>query len=108
MFHGTKRQYVDGICENNFDWRLSGKSRGHKHGYGVNFTQSSYFAGFFTERSGTKVIIVADVLCNKTFMGNCLTRVPPEGYDTSVRHDHRVYVKFDDAEFNPKYVIYYD
>ncbi|KAF7265360.1 hypothetical protein GWI33_021208 [Rhynchophorus ferrugineus] len=107
MLHATKEGCVQGICENNFNWRLSGLSRGHKHGFGVNFTKSSYFANFFTNSRGSSIIIVADVLCKTTFCGHSQTRVPPKGYDTSIRIDEKVYVKFNDAEFNPKYVVYY-
>ena len=32
LFHGTSPDSVEAICEENFDWRLSGTATGTKYG----------------------------------------------------------------------------
>ncbi|KAJ8925756.1 hypothetical protein NQ315_009604 [Exocentrus adspersus] len=62
LFHGTREEYVDNICTYNFDWRLGGTEKGHRHG---------------------KVDKVAE--------GDINTLVPPRGYDTTSGKDGAVY-----------------
>ena len=37
LFHGTRKEVVEAICRDNFDFRLSGK-HGHAYGQGEGFT----------------------------------------------------------------------
>jgi len=36
LFHGTKHDYVDAICKQGFDFRLSGASVGKSVGYNMS------------------------------------------------------------------------
>ncbi|XP_045473401.1 uncharacterized protein LOC123679892 [Harmonia axyridis] len=47
MYHFTKESYLDSIILNNFNWRFSGSSRGHKYGYGISFSPDPSFAEQF-------------------------------------------------------------
>ncbi|XP_023312204.1 poly [ADP-ribose] polymerase 11-like [Anoplophora glabripennis] len=108
LFHGTKEKYVDNICTYNFDWRLGGTEKGHRHGKGVNFSQSAHFATFFCDKKRRRVIILADVLIDEVRPGNINTLVPPRGSDTTSGKNGMIFVKFYDNEFYPKYVIHFD
>ncbi|CAH1125262.1 unnamed protein product [Ceutorhynchus assimilis] len=109
LFHGTKSKYVKSICSDNFNWRFTGLERGHKNGKGVNFTPKPLFAERFCDRddANLKVMILADVLVKNKCLGDENLAVPPPGYDTAIRKDSIVFVKFSDAEFYPKYIIYF-
>ncbi|KAJ8931397.1 hypothetical protein NQ314_015694 [Rhamnusium bicolor] len=109
LFHGTKENYVQSICEFNFNWRYFGRERGHRYGKGVYFTSSPSFASFFCDKGTTKkVMILADVLVKNKCRGNENLVVPPLGYDTAIAEtdDGSVYVKFEDNEFYPAYIIH--
>lgn len=103
LFHGTRLTHIDSICRNNFDWRRSGTSRGHKFGRGVSFTPEVSYAWHY----GISVMILSKVLVQHKTIGNIFTVVPPEPYDTTTNGRNTVYVKYDDDEFYPQYVIHY-
>lgn len=105
LFHGTKEKYLDNICTYNFDWRLGGTEKGHRHGKGVNFSPSASFATIFCDKGREKVMILADVLIDKIKPGNINTLVPPRKSDTTSGQNQKVFVKFYDNEFYPTYVI---
>jgi hypothetical protein len=105
FFHGTRKSNVDGICRYNFDWRRCGQSRGHKFGRGVSFAPEVSYARHYTFNEN--VMILAKVLVGRTIFGNSLTVVPPSGYDTTINSKGTVYVKYEDNEFYPQYVIHY-
>ncbi|XP_030757005.1 protein mono-ADP-ribosyltransferase PARP11-like [Sitophilus oryzae] len=109
LYHGTKMKNLSSICRNNFDWRLSGSETGHRIGHGVNFTSKAKFAVNFCDKSFEKVMILAEVLVRREILGNQDLSVPPDGFDTAVRvkPKHKCYVKFNDSEFYPAYIIYF-
>lgn len=101
FFHGTRECYVDDICTFNFDWR---KSKGCKFGQGVSFTPEVSYAQHYTCDG---VIILARVLVGKVITGSNLTILPPEGFDTTWNGKGTVYVKYEDDDFYPRYVIHF-
>lgn len=103
LFHGTRKRNIDDICTNNFDWRLSGSSRGHKFGMGVSFTPHVSYAQHY----GCKVIIISKVLVRRKIIGNMWTEIPPTSYDTTTNEQNTVLVKYEDDDFYPQYVIHY-
>lgn len=44
LFHGIRREFVDTICLNNFDWRTCGVSHGIMYGQGKNCSTPSPFS----------------------------------------------------------------
>lgn len=47
LFHGTKAEYIDAICQQNFDWRIAGSSTGALYGEGSYFARDAYYARYF-------------------------------------------------------------
>lgn len=108
LFHGTKKQNVYSICMNNFDWRRNGENRRRCYGQGVAFTSISFYATHSTDKmEESKVIIVAKVLLGKIFQSANTLIIPPVGYDTTQINKGKDFIKFDDNEFYPAYVITY-
>ncbi|CAH1975941.1 unnamed protein product [Acanthoscelides obtectus] len=108
LFHGTRACNIIGICQNNFDWRLRGTALGHKFGQGVSFTNISNYATHYGDlKRPKKVMILAQVLVSGTCIGNSKMVIPLECYDTATNHNNQVFVKFEDNEFYPSYVIHY-
>ncbi|XP_044264578.1 protein mono-ADP-ribosyltransferase PARP12-like [Tribolium madens] len=105
LFHGTRQIYIDGICKSNFDWRRCGNSRGHKFGRGVSFAPEVSYARHYT--FGDNVMFLSKVLVCNSIIGNVSTTVPPELYDTTTNARNTVYVKYEDDDFYPQYVIHY-
>lgn len=119
VFHGTKQSNVNGICENNFDWRLHGDSTGNRYGKGVSFSPISYYASHYSDKkSAVKVMFVARVLISNITEGHGDMIIPPLisyvynhnntlRYDTSQKENGHVIVKFSDNEYYPEYLIHY-
>ncbi|KAJ8960270.1 hypothetical protein NQ318_003995 [Aromia moschata] len=118
LFHGTEEENIPSICKNNFNWRLSGTSVGHRYGQGVSFSQSSTYASYYPPEENdddydndgeffTRIMFVADVLIGSTCNGDKNMKVPRKPCDTSQKPDGQVIVKYEDNEFYPKYIIYY-
>ncbi|XP_063905380.1 uncharacterized protein LOC135124329 [Zophobas morio] len=106
LFHGTREEYVDGICKNNFDWRRCGSSRGHIFGQGVSFSPEVTYARHYSPCSD-KVMILTKVLVCMSTVGDSSTVVPPDPYDTTHKSAGTVFVKYEDDDFYPQYVIHF-
>ncbi|KAL3288551.1 hypothetical protein HHI36_002990 [Cryptolaemus montrouzieri] len=106
MYHATDPDNVDEICSNNFNWRLSGQSRGHKYGYGVSFTPEPSFSHQFCKEI-EKALVVTKVLICKSQIGSKDMILPSKGFDTTRSKSKKVFVKFEDSEFYPAYVVFY-
>ncbi|RZC37644.1 PARP domain containing protein [Asbolus verrucosus] len=104
LFHGTMKSNVDGICRFNFDWRRNGQSRGHKFGQGVSFTPEVSYAKHYT--SGHNIFFLVKVLVGRSTFGNTFTTIPPTSYDTTRNTKNTVFVKYEDDDFYPQYVIH--
>ncbi|XP_060522503.1 protein mono-ADP-ribosyltransferase PARP12-like [Cylas formicarius] len=109
LFHGTACKNLLSICENNFNWRLNGRSVGHKFGQGISFAKRSTYASHYPRNSKDcpRIMFLARVAVSKECLGHQGMIVPSEGCDTSIKIDGDVIVKYEDAECYPKYVIFY-
>ena len=63
LFHGTKHEYVDAICKQNFDWRINGDNA-TVYGKGSYFAvEASYSHNYTNENEyGSRFIFLVDVL----------------------------------------------
>ena len=63
LFHGTSHEYIDSICKQNFDWRVSGKNA-TKYGKGSYFAVEASYSHCYTSESktGSRFMFVVDVL----------------------------------------------
>lgn len=112
LYHGTKKRLVRNICENNLDWRCY--SEMHRFGKGVSFSPSATYSSHYSDDRGCDRV----VLLFKVLVSNCLLGLPDmdipldvEGvsyYDTSIKEDTSVIVKYNDNEFYPLYKILYN
>ncbi|EFA07133.1 Poly [ADP-ribose] polymerase 12-like Protein [Tribolium castaneum] len=105
LFHGTRNAFVDSICKFNFDWRRSGTSKGTVFGKGVYFTSDVSYAHEYT--FGDNVMFLAKVLVGDRVKGKASYEVLPEPFDTATNDKETIFVKFEDNEFYPQYVIQY-
>ncbi|XP_078529392.1 protein mono-ADP-ribosyltransferase PARP12-like [Lissotriton helveticus] len=116
LFHGTKSIYLDGICRNNFDWRICGLN-GTVYGKGSYFARdASYSDGYCDSNSSSKSMFLARVLVGDFTRGsNHYTRPPPRPYsqntfyDSCVDQDHdpSIFVIFEKHQIYPEYKIEY-
>ncbi|KAK9890854.1 hypothetical protein WA026_012200 [Henosepilachna vigintioctopunctata] len=107
VYHASIPENINSICIHNFNWRLFGRSRGHKHGQGVSFSPRKRFANRFCKSLYDKRMIEAKVLFYKCHEGYPHHKLPLPGYDTAVSRNGNVLVKFEDSEFLPLRLIYY-
>ncbi|KAI4454689.1 poly [adp-ribose] polymerase [Holotrichia oblita] len=107
LFHGTKEASVMDICNDNFDWRCFGKSTGHKS-VGVSFASTANYANNYVDKTcDNQVMFLVHVLVGKTTIGVSSMKLPPNGFDTSIKPNGDVIVKYEDNEFYPAYKIVY-
>lgn len=120
LYHGTKADNIEEICEYNFDWRLSGSNKGTLLGYGVYFSKhawkSDYFTTYKSSDKSVKYMFVAHVIVGKICVGNKDYKRPPkysaysnEYYDSCVDNLNNplVYAIFDSNRVYPAYLITY-
>ncbi|KAK9890850.1 hypothetical protein WA026_012196 [Henosepilachna vigintioctopunctata] len=107
VYHASTPENIDSICIHNFNWRLFGRSRGHKHGQGVSFSPHTGFADLFCKSLNDKRMIEAKVLFYKSHVGYPCHKLPLSGYDTTESPNGNVLVKFEDSEFLPLRLICY-
>lgn len=115
LFHGTKDDNIEKICKNNFDWRQHGKSAGNTFGKGVSFTPISCYASHYSDkRDYRRIMIVSKVLISHETIGTSYMKLPPVfayreslRYDTAIKENRHVIVKFSDNEFYPSYIVCY-
>ncbi|KAH1014250.1 hypothetical protein HUJ04_003114, partial [Dendroctonus ponderosae] len=108
MFHGTKQDFLDGICTFNFD---RSKIRKHKFGCGISFATKPFYATRYhhdNKRRLNKVMIIAKVLVGHTFeIGNQTMTIPKKMCYTSKNFPQTVIVKYDDHTFLPVAIVHY-
>ncbi|XP_045475055.1 protein mono-ADP-ribosyltransferase PARP11-like [Harmonia axyridis] len=104
LYHGTLSSNIDSILLNNFNWRLAGRSRGVKHGKGVCFSPRKDFARKFCE-GNDGIIILTRILCRLAVEGFLGDILPRSNADTTQSRNGNVYVKFEDNDFLPLYII---
>ncbi|XP_044918990.1 protein mono-ADP-ribosyltransferase PARP12 isoform X2 [Mustela putorius furo] len=116
LFHGTSANFVDAICQQNFDWRVCGL-HGTSYGKGSYFARDAAYSHHYS-KSDTKLhtMFLARVLVGEFIRGNASFVRPPakEGlgnvfYDSCVNSmsDPSIFVVFEKHQVYPEYVIQY-
>ena len=115
LFHGTDSyDTCDGICTNNFDFRLSGKNA-TVYGKGSYFAVSAKYSHSYT-KGPVHLMFQAKVLIGSYTTGKqdmtCPPNIPGEGhrrYDTCVDSvaNPSIFVVFDRNQCYPEYLIAY-
>ncbi|XP_017772224.1 PREDICTED: poly [ADP-ribose] polymerase 12-like [Nicrophorus vespilloides] len=107
LWHGTKESNVDLICKNNLNYRLV---RQYKFGKGVSF--SKYFSYAFHYSVSNRpmfnmeyCVFLCKVIKNRCHIGRQGLIYPIIGYDSTMKSDEDVIVKYDDDTFYPMYKI---
>nr|XP_022910566.1 poly [ADP-ribose] polymerase 12-like [Onthophagus taurus] len=105
LLHVTGASNVKSILRSNLNWRRVTR---YRFGRGVSFSDDADYADTYAARAigSQRAMIIADVLVGNTAKGGSYTDFLPEGIDTATGNG-RVYVKFHDDEFIPKYIVYY-
>ncbi|KAF7667404.1 hypothetical protein LDENG_00063480 [Lucifuga dentata] len=116
VFHGTDESLIEAICEQNFDWRVSGV-HGTLYGRGSYFARdASYSNKYVKARKGmNKIMFVALILVGEYTKGNVrYVRPPAKGtsnnlYDSCVDSETNpsIFVIFEKQQIYPEYLIEY-
>ena len=66
LYHGTDHSVVDGICAQNFDWRLCGKNA-TVYGQGSYFAKNAWYSHNYTspDINNQRYMFVAQVLAGQ-------------------------------------------
>ncbi|XP_058930873.1 protein mono-ADP-ribosyltransferase PARP12 isoform X2 [Kogia breviceps] len=116
LFHGTSTGFVDAICQQNFDWRVSGL-HGTSYGRGSYFARDAAYSHHYSKTdTKSRTMFLARVLVGEFIRGNANFVRPPvkEGqgnilYDSCVNHvsDPSIFVVFEKHQAYPEYIIQY-
>ncbi|KAL7857936.1 hypothetical protein AOLI_G00180380, partial [Acnodon oligacanthus] len=115
LFHGTKSDYVDAICNQNVDMRLSG-ANGTVYGQGSYFARDAKYSHDFTDKYGEKSMFVCRVLVGQYTRGVSSYRRPPAKDSTGTLYDScvdntrepTIFVVFDRPQVYPEFLITFD
>ena len=118
LFHGTKAEYVDAICRQNFDFRLSGQSYGTRYGKGSYFALEAKYSDKYAD-SNNRMVFVVKVLVGDYKQGEKTFVRPPSKdssnkssdlYDSCVDDEKnpKIFVIFDLYQAYPEFVVKYD
>lgn len=134
LFHGTNKDIVDPICQQGFDWRLSGSKHGARYGKGSYFATDPSYSHTYSAHSGTGVMtrlrlsnvsktetfrmFLAKVIVGSSTVGSYGTQRPPSKdssdplsplYDSCVNNvnDPTIFVVFERSQAYPYYIIEY-
>ncbi|XP_069099092.1 protein mono-ADP-ribosyltransferase TIPARP-like isoform X5 [Pleurodeles waltl] len=104
LFHGTTRDVVEQICQQNFDPRLSGV-HGTSYGKGSYFALEASYSHNYSRLSekGYQNMFVAKVLIGKMALGDAKYSRPPK-----LPSSHALYDCCVDNLLNPKIFVVYD
>ncbi|XP_068218015.1 protein mono-ADP-ribosyltransferase PARP11-like [Palaemon carinicauda] len=115
LFHGTREEYVESICKENFDWRLHGTNVGQMYGRGSYFSNSAAVASRYCQPSmnGHCFLLVAEVIVGEVTKGDSSMTRPPKNRSTNELYDTtvddlsapKIFVKYDKQEYCPLYII---
>ncbi|NWR65587.1 PAR12 polymerase, partial [Bucorvus abyssinicus] len=114
LFHGTSKNYIEAICQQNFDWRICGL-HGTVYGKGSYFARdASYSNNYCSEASYTKTMFLARVLVGEFTLGRSSYVRPPlkdnqNFYDSCVNDSSNpsIFVIFEKQQIYPEYLIEY-
>ncbi|XP_017780479.1 PREDICTED: poly [ADP-ribose] polymerase 12-like [Nicrophorus vespilloides] len=107
LWHGTKESNVDLICKNNLDYRLVIEQ---KFGKGVSFSKYFSYAFHYSVSNRPMLnkeycVFLCKVIKNKCHIGSQGLKYPKSGYDSTMKSNEDVIVKYDDDTFYPMYKI---
>ncbi|XP_050434966.1 protein mono-ADP-ribosyltransferase PARP12-like [Adelges cooleyi] len=114
LYHVTGVANATASLQDGLDWRRTKRA---KFGRGVSFSDHAKYADCYADNrnTGGRVIIVCSVLISKVKTLDHGSRMvvhdvhhAGDGYDTTMSSTQRVYVKYDDFEFYPMYMVHYD
>ena len=115
LFHGTNSKYIEPICQQGFDFRVSGKSVGTVFGKGAYFARDAKYSSCYTE---SNCLFVVKVLVGDYTVGRRQYTRPPEKdpsnpnqnfFDSCVNDvkDPSIFVVFENDHTYPEYLIVY-
>ncbi len=114
LFHGTRAQYIDAICQQGFDWRLSGTTTGTMYGKGSYFARDARYSKDYGD--GSRMFVVKVLVGDWTRGDSSMVRPPPRDpnnpkvlYDSTVDNiaNPGIYVVYDKQQCYPEYLIEY-
>ncbi len=114
LFHGTRAEYIDAICQQGFDWRLSGTSTGTLYGKGSYFARDARYSKDYGD--GSRMFVVKVLVGDWTKGNPSMVRPPPRDptdpkilYDSTVDNviNPAIYVVYDKQQCYPEYLIEY-
>uniref|UniRef100_A0A1B6INT9 PARP catalytic domain-containing protein n=1 Tax=Homalodisca liturata TaxID=320908 RepID=A0A1B6INT9_9HEMI len=109
LLHVTSQENIHSIIKDNLDWRRVTR---RAFGSGTYFSTDAMRAnGICNPNCGVKrAIIVCKVLVSYsgTFTAQPHTNTIPQHIDTCIDESRNIYVKYNDNEFLPLFVAYYD
>ncbi|XP_052029448.1 protein mono-ADP-ribosyltransferase PARP12 [Apodemus sylvaticus] len=116
LFHGTSTNFVDAICQQNFDWRVCGL-HGTSYGKGSYFARDAAYSHHYSKSdTHSHMMFLARVLVGDFVRGSTTFVRPPakEGqsnafYDSCVNSmsDPTIFVVFEKHQVYPEYLIQY-
>jgi poly [ADP-ribose] polymerase 7/11/12/13 len=72
LFHGTRKQFVDVICSDGFDWRMAGVTTGALYGRGSYFARDARYSKVYTDCKKLFVARVGEKGMANDFKCTCL------------------------------------
>ena len=120
LFHGTSREIMDPICQQGFDWRLSGTKHGAVYGMGSYFAIEASYSHKYSLRplQGCWTVLLAKVIVGSYVKGSHGTQRPPAKdpsnslsplHDSCVNNVEKptIFVVFERSQAYPYYIIEY-
>ncbi|KAM6437797.1 protein mono-ADP-ribosyltransferase PARP12-like [Liasis olivaceus] len=116
LFHGTSKNHIDAICQQNFDWRICGV-HGTAYGKGSYFARDAAYSDNYSGiNSSVKNMFLAKVLVGE-FTNGCSSYLRPPAkniqnnlfYNSCVNSllNPSIFVIFEKHQIYPEYVIEY-
>ncbi|NXM69608.1 PAR12 polymerase, partial [Serilophus lunatus] len=113
LFHGTSKNYINVICQQNFDWRVCGLN-GTVYGKGSYFARDASYSDKYCGTDFCKTMFLARVLVGEFTWGSPDYVRPPmkdsqNFYDSCVNDflNPSIFVIFEKQQVYPEYLIEY-
>ena len=120
LFHGTSKDIVEPICQQGFDWRLSGSKHGARYGKGSYFAVEASYSHNYSSKAVQDVcrVFMAKVIVGSYVAGSYETQRPPSKdssdplsplHDSCVNNVGKptIFVVFERSQAYPYYIIDY-
>jgi hypothetical protein len=102
LYHVTTESRAMESLNSGLDWR---RTRRNKFGCGVLFSDDADYANYYADNFSSEGIFIFICFSNR-YQGSTLV-IPPNQADTTMSHNKRVIVKYNNNEFYPIYFVYY-